>query len=183
MLNNVLKSVGLIKIKDHDKELEVVKQEAKANHNNYIAVSISEKDLQYQIKQLFEKMDKLQKDNELKDVQIDNLRTDNDQLKNKVSKQKVEINHLLDIKHKLSKENPELRSTIATLKKDYNSLKKQLEGRIGGFVKELNKIKSQYRFLLSIYFKAVRIDKDTEIFLSHEYDKYQQWDIERKQVK
>jgi SMC interacting uncharacterized protein involved in chromosome segregation len=116
MLNNVLKSVGLIKIKDHDKELEVVKQEAKANHNNYIAVSISEKDLQYQIKQLFEKMDKLQKDNELKDVQIDNLRTDNDQLKNKVSKQKVEINHLLDIKHKLSKENPELRSTIATLK-------------------------------------------------------------------
>jgi hypothetical protein len=60
---------------------------------------------------------------------------------------------------------------------------KQLEGRIGGFVKELNKIKSQYRFLLSIYFKEVRIDKDTEIFLSHEYDKYQQWDIERKQVK
>lgn len=48
---------------------------------------------------------------------------------------------------------------------------RKINGSVGGYVKEINKLKNAYRFALSIIFKDNPKTKDTEIFLRRQYEK------------
>lgn len=48
---------------------------------------------------------------------------------------------------------------------------RKINGSVGGYVKEINKLKNAYRFALSIIFKDSPKTKETEIFLRRQYEK------------
>jgi len=118
------------------------------------------------------------------------LKSDRDVYKNRVNELETNFNNT-------TAENTTIKEEIKSLKEEYglclkvssawewkhNTIKAQLEGRIGGLTKEVNKHKSQLRFALGILYKDVRSDKETEIFLKGEYKKLKAWDEARRKPK
>jgi chromosome segregation ATPase len=189
MINKLLKTFGIMKIRDHDEKVEDVKKELVQNNQDSLtnAANLS-KSLQDEIRGATEEKDKLKADIEEQSRVIEQLNSDKKDLKIIIEKLKNDNRHHLEVKHQLRASNDSLRAENGTWKQDYILLKKHLDGRIGGYVKETNKLKSQYLFSLSILFKKNMREtelsrKETEIFLQSEYEKLKKWDLERKQAK
>lgn len=166
----VLKIIGLIKFKEHEKKVGELEQKYNSIYRDYITVKKSNDSNAIRLKEEQNDKDSITKE-------LDNSKSYIDKLLADIIKIKTE---LADKDKMLNKKIKMLQSSNGLLEDKLKDLKQKSDGKIGGLTKELNRIRSQLRFSLGILFKDSKSDKETEIYLKKEYKKLKLWDEIRR---